>query len=371
MRRLGMTLARLKALSDQAAAPLPMASARLRPLGNFGSNPGALDAWSFVPASDGPIPLVVVLHGCTQNAAGYDRGSGWSELAERHGFAVLYPEQRRANNPNACFSWFQSADSSRDSGEPLSIRQMIDTLVADEAIDQDRIYVTGLSAGGAMTSIMLAAYPELFAGGAIIAGLPFGAASTIPEAFERMRGSGHADDAAYTSKVRAASDHRGRWPTVSVWHGSADATVAPVNADAIVGQWRALHGAGTTPDRTDVVDGFPRRVWLDADGREAIEEYRITGMGHGTPLDTGGEDGIGTAIPHMLDVGISSTRHIADRWDLLGTVARQASAVTVQAKTPPPPPPPAPRPAARRPLRAVSGVQATIEAALRSAGLMR
>ena len=343
MRRLGMTLARLKALSDHAAAPLPMASARLRPLGDFGSNPGALDAWSFVPASDGPMPLVVVLHGCTQNAAAYDQGSGWSELAERHGFAVLYPEQRRANNPNTCFSWFQSADSSRDSGEPLSIRQMIATLVADEAIDPARIYVTGLSAGGAMTSIMLAAYPELFAGGAIIAGLPFG----------------------------AASDHRGRWPTVSVWHGSADATVAPVNADAIVGQWRALHGAGTTPDRTDVVDGFPRRVWLDADGREAIEDYRITGMGHGTPLDTGGEDGIGTAIPHMLDVGISSTRHIADRWDLLGTVARQASAVTVQAKTPPPPPPPAPRSAARRPLRAVSGVQATIEAALRSAGLMR
>ena len=367
MRRLGMTLARLKALSDQAAAPLPMASARLRPLGNFGSNPGALDAWCYVPDTDGPMPLVVVLHGCTQNAALYDKGSGWSALADRHGFALLYPEQRRANNPNTCFSWFQSADSSRDSGEPLSIRQMIDTLVADEAIDPERIYVTGLSAGGAMTSIMLAAYPELFAGGAIIAGLPFGAATTIPEAFERMRGSGHADDAAYSRKVRAASDHRGRWPTVSVWHGSADATVAPVNADAIVGQWRALHGTATAPDRTDVVDGFPRRVWLDADGREAIEEYRITGMGHGTPLDTGGEDGIGTAIPHMLDVGISSTRHIADRWDLLGTVAKRGTREMARLELPPTPS----RPSARRPVRAVSGVQATIEAALRSAGLMR
>ena len=369
MRRLGPTIAQLRALADRAAvrAALPMASERLRPLRDFGTNPGALDAWYYVPERDGPLPLVVVLHGCTQNAAGYDHGSGWSELAERHGFAVLFPEQRRANNPNLCFSWFQAIDNSRGSGEPLSIEQMIATLLEEHSIDAGRVFVTGLSAGGAMTSIMLATYPELFAGGAIIAGLPFGAASTVPEAFERMRGSGHADAAAYSRMVRAASNHRGRWPTVSVWHGSADATVAPMNADAIVGQWRALHGVSIEPDRTDMVDGFPRRVWLDGEGREAIEEYRILGMGHGTPLDTGGSDGIGAALPHMLDVGISSTRRIAERWGLLDEVRQDVA--TPRAL--PPALPPTPRPARRAASARPSGIQATIEAALRSAGLMR
>ena len=155
-----------------------------------------------------------------------------------------------------------------------------------------------------------------------------------------------------------------------MWHGTADATVAPVNADAIVGQWRTLHGTAKAPDRSDIVDGFPHRVWLDADGRAAIEEFRITGMGHGTPLATGGKDGVGTARPHMLDVGISSTRHIAARWGLLDTVAAESIHKPMAAPVTPPLPA-MPRPAGRRPLPGPSGIQATIEAALRSAGLMR
>ncbi len=368
-RSLGSTISRLKALAQRAVpASDGIASAphaRLSELTSFGSNPGRLKSWAFVPEGVTPVPLVVVLHGCTQTAAGYDRGAGWSELAQRAGFAVLFPEQQRENNANLCFNWFSPQDTARDAGEALSIRQMIVAIVERNAIDPKHIYVTGLSAGGAMTSVMLATYPELFAGGAIIAGLPYGAAASVPQAFERMRGHGHVDDAAYATLVRRASHHRGRWPTVSVWHGTADATVDVTNADAIIGQWRSLHGAGERPDRKGVVNGFPHRQWLDESGRVAIEDYRITGMGHGTPLKTAGPDGIGAAMPHMLDVGISSTMRIAEGWGLLKHVRPRAAPATRVLE------PEHPKPGDDLLPGASVGVQATIEAALRSAGLMR
>jgi poly(hydroxyalkanoate) depolymerase family esterase len=229
---------------------------------------------------------------------------------------VLFPEQQRANNPNLCFNWFVPGDAKRDAGEPLSIRQMIETFAASCGSDQERIFVTGLSAGGAMASIMLAAYPELFAGGAIIAGLPYGCAKTIPEAFERMKGNGL--DAGVD--VRAASDHKGPWPIVSVWHGTADQTVHPANAEAILCQWQTVHGLDETPSRIDLVDAYPRRVWCDADGRTLIEMYSITGMGHGTPLATSGGDACGASGPHMLEANISSTRRIAEFWGLTDSV---------------------------------------------------
>ena len=158
----------------------------LREIFDFGSNPGNLRMFGYRPPTlaDNPA-LVVVLHGCTQTAAGYDLGAGWSTLADRYGFALLLPEQQRSNNPNGCFNWFQPEHSRRNQGEPLSIRQMIEKSIVDHGIDRRRVFITGLSAGGAMTSNMLACYPEVFAGGAIVAGLPYGAATTVQQAFER------------------------------------------------------------------------------------------------------------------------------------------------------------------------------------------
>jgi poly(3-hydroxybutyrate) depolymerase len=113
------------------------AKSPLRETQNFGTNPGALRMFTHLPPKEsGEIPLVVVLHGCTQTAAGYDQGAGWSTLANRYGFALLFPEQQRANNPNGCFNWFQTGDIERGHGEALSIRQMIAKMVADHAIDE-------------------------------------------------------------------------------------------------------------------------------------------------------------------------------------------------------------------------------------------
>ena len=364
MRSLNDTISRLSALRQDALsiAPGRPVEDRLSELSGFGSNPGALLARFYVPPSlPASAALVVVLHGCTQDAAGYDHGSGWSRLADEQGFALLYPEQQRGNNANLCFNWFHPNDAQRDAGEALSVRQMVAAMVAEHPIDSGRIFVTGLSAGGAMTSVMLATYPEVFAGGAIIAGLPYGTAASIPEAFDRMRAHGGPPARALGALASAASPHKGPWPTISVWHGDSDATVSHANSALIVEQWRSIHGVAREPDAVEHVDGHLRRVWRDADGREAIEEYRIAGLGHGTPLSTSGDDACGATGPYMLEAGISSTRRIAGFWGLIAAPAEGRRE----------PAQPQPRVAQPMSQTASGGVGRVIEDALRAAGLMR
>ncbi|MDB5552046.1 MAG: esterase depolymerase protein [Rhizobium sp.] len=289
---------------------------RLVEIAKFGSNPGALKAWLFLPSIMVPnTPLVVALHGCTQTAEGYALGSGWSELAERRGFAVLYPEQQRSNNANLCFNWFEPGDVRRDMGEALSIRQMIGHLVEAQGIDPGRIFATGLSAGGAMANVMLSAYPDIFAGGAIIGGLPYGVAGTVGEAFERMQGRNPPAAAKLQSVLKGASSHRGPWPSVSIWHGTHDQTVRPRNADQIVTQWSGVHGL-SEPSRTEHINGHTRKVWTDVKGREVVEFYLVQGMGHGVPLATHSDAPVGKAGAYMLEAGISSTLRIAYSWGL-------------------------------------------------------
>ncbi|WP_457586033.1 extracellular catalytic domain type 1 short-chain-length polyhydroxyalkanoate depolymerase [Ensifer canadensis] len=319
MRNLQDTIARLAALkAAYGQVNAHSTRDRLKDMNIAGANPGALKARMFVPQNlAAGAPLVVVLHGCTQSAAAYDEGSGWSELADRYDFALLFPEQQRANNANLCFNWFEPGDSKRDAGEALSIRQMIETMVSTYNLDRIRIFIVGLSAGGAMSSVMLASYPEVFAGGAIIAGLPYGTATSIPEAFDRMRGHGVPGEAGLQNLIRSASSYEGRWPTISVWHGTADGTVDVSNMEAIVRQWAGLHNVKTTDFTSEPGKGHLRRVWHDAGGRGVIEAYAINGMGHGTPLATAGPDGYGKAGPYMLDTGISSTLRIATFWGLV------------------------------------------------------
>ena len=214
----------------------------------FGSNPGHLRMLKLVPPGLRALsPLVVVLHGCGQTADDINHGLGWSALADECGFALLFPEQRRSNNAQRGFNWFRPADSRRGCGEALSIVQMVQHLIDDHGLDSRRVYVTGLSAGGAMASALLAAYPEVFAGGAILAGLPFGVASNLWGALAAMKGKVNRSSAELGDQVRAASPHQGRWPMLSIWHGSSDKTVAPSNADAIIRQWCNVHGFAKKP----------------------------------------------------------------------------------------------------------------------------
>ena len=300
----------------------------------FGTNPGALRMFSFVPEH---LPrgrgLVVVLHGCGQTAAGYDLGAGWSTLAKRYGFALLMPEQQASNNAHTCFNWFNSDDIARDRGEACSIRQMIARMVGDRGIDPQRIYVTGLSAGGAMTSVMLATYPEVFAAGAVIAGLPYGVASNVREALNGMMQSSKRPADELGDLVRNATRHRGPWPKMSVWHGSADRVVNPSNANEVVRQWLDVHGLPLAPMSTAEVDGYPREVWWNQDGETVVESYTITDMAHGTPLGVADNDErYGEQGAFLIEAGISSSYHIANFFGLTERVAEPVVAAAAVAK---------------------------------------
>lgn len=297
---------------------------RLGEVRGFGSNPGNLRMFTYAPADLPKRPaLVVILHGCAQTAAAYDLGAGWSQLADRYGFVVLAPQQRRGNNPNLCFNWFAPEDVTRGSGEAASVHQMIEHVARAHAIDRKRVFVTGLSAGGGMTSAMLAAYPDVFTGGAIIAGLPHGAASNLQDALNVMFKAPHVSTKELGQRVRTASSHHGPWPKVSVWHGTADSIVHPVNAEHIVNQWLGVHGLRSEPMFEDIVDGHRRQGWWDADGRTVIESYSIANMAHGVPLASGGEHA-GQPGRFMLDAGIPSSHHIAEFWGLTNKVPHAA-----------------------------------------------
>jgi poly(hydroxyalkanoate) depolymerase family esterase len=288
----------------------------LRETEAFGSNPGALRMLTYVPRTLAKNPaLVVVLHGCTQTAEGYDKGAGWSKLAERGGFVLLYPEQRRSNNAHGCFNWFVTGDTQRGSGEVASIHQMITAAIATHGIDQRRVFVCGLSAGGAMAGAMLATYPETFKAGAILAGLPYGAASTTSEALESMYSGRLKAAKNWGDLVRAASDHTGPWPTVAVWHGTADSTVKPINAGEIVKQWTDVHGLVAAPAEEHVGD-ITRREWRDTSGKIRVIDYSVPGMAHGTPIEGLGHRDDGAVGPFFLAAGLWSSLRIAQDWGL-------------------------------------------------------
>lgn len=314
-----VVLAVVMAAAAFLLAPAPQATAAsLEEVTGFGSNPGNLQMFRYVP--DGlPAnrPLVVALHGCTQSAAAYDDETGWTQLADRLQFALLLPQQRSANNANSCFNWFENGDISRGSGEVLSIAQMMDRMHTDNGVDLDRAFVTGLSAGGAMTSAIMAAYPERFDGGAVVAGIPARCATSLVQAFSCMNPGMEKTPAQWGDLVRGASSYDGPWPTLSVWHGTSDSTVAPKNQTELIEQWTNLHGTDTTPDASETVSGYPHQVFKDAGGRAVVESYEITGMGHGQPIDPGSDPAqCGRAVAYILDVNICAAHHIARFWGL-------------------------------------------------------
>lgn len=316
---------------------------RFEEVHEFGSNPGELRMLKYVPrsresgrspdgagSSGGPIglpggeeephrrvPLVVALHGCMQDAAAYGEDSGWARLADRWGFLLLLPEQRRSNNLTRCFSWFSPEDHRRDVGEALSIRQMIDRMLRDHSVDPQRIYATGISAGAAMTLALMSVYPEVFSGGAPLAGVPFGCADGLISGLRCMGGPPDKSAADWGEAVRSVTSHRGPWPRISVWQGDADSAVDPANATAIAGQWANVHGIDVSPERKQDPKGFLHSLYRDANGRALVEIYRIDEMGHGAPVDPGpGKDQCGKTGKFFPDMDICSSIYIARFWGL-------------------------------------------------------
>lgn len=294
-----------------AASAAPRAAASLERVTAFGANPGNLAMYVYRPAGlPAGAPVVVALHGCTQSARVYSDNAGLDTFADRHGFLVVYAETTAANNANTCFNWFQPGDTRRGQGEAASIRQMVAHAASAYGAD-GRVHVTGLSAGGAMTSVMLAAYPDVFAAGAVVAGIPQGCGVDVVTAFGCMSPGVDRTPAAWAQAVRDAyPGHTGPWPRVSIWHGDRDATVVPRNADELRDQWTAVHGLGQSPDRTSTIgpNGTRRSTYLSAGGASVVEVNRVPGIAHGTPVDPGGggEQCGATGTQHFIDSICSS-----------------------------------------------------------------
>lgn len=295
---------------------------------DFGANPGNLRMYVYRPADLPPKPAVVVaLHGCTQSAQVYADNSGLTTLADRHGFLVVFAETTTANNLRQCFNWFQPVDNQRGRGETASIRQMVAHADSAYGADPSRTYVTGLSAGGAMTSVMLATYPEVFRAGAVIAGIPYNC-TTDAGPFTCMSPGVDRTPADWAKRVRDAfPSHTGPWPRVAVWHGDKDPTVAPKNAGELRDQWTAVHGLAQTPDRTSTIgpDHTRSEEYLDRDGGVAVQVNTVPGIGHGTPVDpgTGPEQCGRTGTAHFI-ASICSSYWITAFFGLGGSSARPA-----------------------------------------------
>ncbi|MFQ6853289.1 PHB depolymerase family esterase [Streptomyces sp. 35M1] len=310
----GAALAGPGAAGASAAEPAQArAAAALERVTSFGANPGGLNMYVYRPAAlPANAPLVVALHGCTQGAQVYSDNSGLNTFADRHGFLVVYAETTTVNNANKCFNWFQPGDTRRGQGEAASIRQMVAHAATAYGVDTGRVQVTGLSAGGAMTSVMLAAYPDVFAAGAVVAGIPYGCGTDVVSAFGCMSPGLDRTPAAWAQAVRNAHPgFAGPWPRVAIWHGDNDATVAPRNAEELRDQWTAVHGLGQTPDRTSTIgpNSTRRSEYLAADGgASAVEVNRVPGIGHGTPVDpgSGAEQCGATGTQHFIDSVCSS-----------------------------------------------------------------
>ncbi|MEV4298172.1 extracellular catalytic domain type 1 short-chain-length polyhydroxyalkanoate depolymerase [Microbispora rosea] len=335
----------LAGLLGTALITPPAQAASLVQVGSFGANPGNLAMYAYRPDGlPGGRPLVVLLHGCTQNASGYFADSGWRKYADQWGFALVLPQTSSANNSSSCFNWFQTGDTTRGQGEAASIRAMVAYAVAEYGTDPSRVYVSGLSAGGAMSAVMLATYPDVFAAGSIAAGLAYRCASSLIEASGCQYGPTSRTPQQWGDLVRNAyPGYTGPYPRVAVWQGQSDYTVVPANGAQSRDQWTNVRGVSQTPSSTrSLAGGTTLKVYGDDD----VRLYEISGMGHGLPVDPGGAaDQCGATAAYFLDT-ICSAYHDARFFGLDGGAQPSPSPTPTATPSPSPTATPSPSPSA-------------------------
>jgi poly(hydroxyalkanoate) depolymerase family esterase len=267
-------------LRKAPTVPVPDGAAYLTR--TFTCEAGSRDFKVYVPSQRGrrKRPLIIMLHGCTQNPDDFAVGTGMNRLAEEHGFIAAYPGQSMRANQTACWNWFNLTDQMRDQGEPSLIAGITRAIMAAFDIDAERVYVAGLSAGGAMAAVMSATYPELYAATGIHSGLAYGSATDVASAFAAMRGtSSPAAPAQGKSRLKSAN---GRVRTI-VFHGASDQMVHPSNAEMIVAEARAGLTSPAQETRHDGSAGgraYTRTVITDTSGVPHVELWAIEGLGH-------------------------------------------------------------------------------------------
>jgi poly(hydroxyalkanoate) depolymerase family esterase len=224
------------------------------------------------------LPLLVMLHGCTQSPDDFAAGTRMNDLAEEKTFLVAYPAQTQSANASRCWNWFNTADQQRDHGEPSLIAGITRRIMRDFAVDPGRVYVAGLSAGGAAAAIMGATYPDLYAAIGVHSGLACGAASDISSAFAAIR---QGRPSPLTESHLQNGGCAGAVPTI-VFHGDRDMIVDPVNGDQVIAQSKAVADLRTTVTRGEAAGGigYTRIVQADERGRPMLEQWILHGAGH-------------------------------------------------------------------------------------------
>ena len=288
-----------------------------------GSNPGNLTMYRYVPktaTTNTKLPLVVVLHGCTQNGKSIAKISEWNTLADKHNFIVLYPTQKRINNVSNCFNWFQLDDISKESGELQSIINMIDDTTKNYRINHSKIFVYGVSAGGAMGVALLAVYPEYFNAGAIFAGAPYKIAITKRTALQAITNSKSNSPKKWANLVPNINTTKA-FPKLIVYHGVKDKVVTIQNSKELIKQWTYLHQIDTVPDR--IVYNYKsapvdKIIYTDTTKTEKILFYKLLTCGHRIPINPGKEtDEGGKKSLFSKDIGFFSTYHVANDFGLI------------------------------------------------------
>ncbi|OFY95482.1 MAG: hypothetical protein A2309_07430 [Bacteroidetes bacterium RIFOXYB2_FULL_35_7] len=306
----------------------------LQEITGFGTNQGNLKMYVHVPTNlQTSAPIVVALHGCTQSAIDCSNTTGWNELSDKYGFIVLYPEQQYANNSSYCFNWFLPSDQERDVGEALSIKQMADYVQENFNVDADKIFITGLSAGAGMSTVMLACYPDIFNAGAIMSGVPYKAASDALTASNAMYGLINKTPQEWASLVtNAYPQFTGNYPRVCVFHGLQDMVVYPANINELTEQWTAVHNISQTASGiTTSFNSNPdieQSVYKNQASDTIVLVYKINNMGHAIAVDPGfGSTQGGTTGTYAIDKNFHSSYWAAKFFGLINLLSSEREIV--------------------------------------------
>jgi poly(hydroxyalkanoate) depolymerase family esterase len=266
-------------LGSPRRAPVPVPDGARYEERTFANDAGSRTYKVYVPSgyTGQPLPVVVMLHGCTQSPDDFAAGTRMNELAEEQTFLVAYPGQPQSANMQKCWNWFNAGDQQRDQGEPSLIAGITRQIMRDFPVESGRVYIAGLSAGGAAAAIMGSTYPDLYAAIGVHSGLARGAATDLPSAFDAMRQGGSLGGCG--SRQHDACERV--VPTI-VFHGDRDMVVNPVNADQVIAQARAAADLRTTVSHGEAPGGisYTRTVQADESGRPMLEQWVLHGAGH-------------------------------------------------------------------------------------------
>jgi len=291
----------------------------------FGTNPGNLKMFvhNNFPNDTTRSPLVIVLHGCGQSAGDVAELTGWNKLADLNHFIVVYPQQKFVNNPDLCFNWFLDEDIEKNQGECESIYQMICFAKQHYAIDSNRIFITGLSAGAAMSVVMAATHPELFKCGAIFAGGAYKIGTNAMDGTMAMLGKKYIPKEKLVENVKEQNPkYAGQYPPLIIYQGLKDPIVNYKSTSLLINQWAGIHNADTIPDKIEksfmgIMD-ITRKEYSDSLGKTIIIYYEVDNLGHcllikpGEQDDEGGRKGI-----FGVDKGFHSTYQTAKEFGII------------------------------------------------------